>query len=159
MMMKVLFQDQLRAGFTLIEIIVALAILTITMVIGFVALNPGGQLAASRNTQRTFHLQGIMNGIRQNMADTSGNTFTCAAGPIPATATKMATGGGNYDIAPCLVPVYIPVMPYDPTATGAHYISNTDYDSGYTVVRNATSGQITLTAPAAELKQSISITR
>jgi prepilin-type N-terminal cleavage/methylation domain-containing protein len=148
-----------RGGFTLIEIIVALSILTITMVIGFVALNPGGQLATSRNTQRIFHLQGIMNGIRQNMADTSGNAFTCATGPIPTVATKMATGGGNYNIAPCLVPIYIPIMPYDLKATGAHYVSNADYDSGYNIVRNATSGQITLSAPGAELGQTISITR
>lgn len=149
-----------RRGLTLIEIIVAIALIALLGGLGLIALNPAGQLAKSRNTQREFHLNGIMNAIRQNMADTSGGGFTCAAGPLPtSTAMKMAAGGGNYDIAPCLVPVYLPTMPFDPSAPGAGYASNSDYDTGYTIIRNATTGQVTLNAPEAELGEAVEVTR
>ena len=150
----------MRQGITIIEIIIAVALIGILAGLGLVALNPIGQLAAARNSQRTFHLNGVMNAIRQNIADTSGGGFTCASGAIPTTtATRMAVGAGNYDIAPCLVPTYLPNMPFDPSAPGAHYVSNEDYDTGYTVIRNATSGQVTVAAPSAELNKVISVTR
>jgi prepilin-type N-terminal cleavage/methylation domain-containing protein len=152
--------NDMRRGLTLIEIIVAVALISILSALGFLALNPVGQLASARNSQRTFHLNGLMNGIRQNMADTSGGGFTCASGSLPtSTPKKMATGAGNYDIAPCLVPTYLPNIPFDPSASGAHYASNSDYDTGYTIIRNASTGQVTVNAPAAELNKTISITR
>ncbi|OGY98227.1 MAG: hypothetical protein A2855_02915 [Candidatus Liptonbacteria bacterium RIFCSPHIGHO2_01_FULL_57_28] len=150
----------MKHGLTLIEIVIAVALIAIITSIGLVALNPGGQLAAARNSQRNFHLNAVMNAVRQNIADTSGAAFTCANGAIPTTtATKMAVGAGNYDIAPCLVITYLPSMPFDPSYPGAHYVSNTDYDTGYTIIRNASTGQVTLNAPEAELNKTISITR
>jgi prepilin-type N-terminal cleavage/methylation domain-containing protein len=149
----------MRKGVTLVELILAMGLFALLVTTAFVALNPGGQLASTRNTQRTLHLQALLNSIRQNMADTSGGGFTCAAGPIPSSTTRMASGGGNYDIAPCLVPAYLPTMPYDPATTTAHYTSNIDYDTGYFISRNASSGQVTLSAPAAELNKTISIVR
>ena len=71
----------------------------------------------------------------------------------------MAPGVGNYDIAPCLVPTYLLALPFDPATSGAHYVSNSDYDTGYFIVQNSSTGQITLSAPAAELKKTISVTR
>lgn len=150
----------MRRGLTIIEIVIAVALVSILAGLGFLALNPAGQLASARNSQRNFHLNGLMNAIRQNIADTSGGSFTCANGVLPtSTAKKMATGAGNYDIASCLVPTYLPNMPFDPAAAGAHYSSNGDYDTGYTIIRNATTGQVTLNAPSAELNKTISVTR
>lgn len=153
--------NRMRRGLTIIEIVIAVALIAILAGLGFLALNPAGQLASARNSQRSFHLNGLMNGIRQNMADTSGGSFTCpSGGSLPtSTAKKIATGAGNYDIATCLVPTYLPNIPFDPSASGAHYSSNSDYDTGYTILRNATTGQVTLNAPAAELGKVISITR
>lgn len=136
---------------------IAVALIAVITGIGLIAGNPGGQLAKARNSQRTFHLQTIMNGIRQKMADTSGGAFTCSAGTIPATSTRMSVS--SYNIGPCLVPTYIPTMPFDPSSTGAHFSSTTDYDTGYNILRNASTGQITVSAPSAELNQTISITR
>ncbi len=144
---------------TIIEIVITLSLIAIITALGLVALNPGGQLAGARNSQRSLHLTGIMNGIRQNMAETSGGGFTCAAGTIPATTTKMAVGGGNYDIGPCLTPTYLPVLPFDPKTASAHFNSVTDYDTGYTIVRNASTGVVTLAAPSAEQGKTITLAR
>jgi len=141
------FQD--NRGITLIEILVATAIGAIVLAITFIAMNPGRQLAQARDSQRKSHVNAILNAVRQNMADTR-TSFSCAAGDVPTTTKKMAVGAGNYDIAPCLVPTFLFAMPYDPNTSTAHYASNTDYNTAYTIVRNASTGQITVSAPAAE---------
>jgi len=144
---------------TLIEIVIVITLLAILTGVGIVAMNPAGQLAGSRNSRRTLDLQTIMNGIRANIAEQMGQTFSCGAGAIPTSTKRMAVGAGNYDIASCLVPAYLLSLPFDPSTSSAHYASNTDYDTGYYVVQSSSTGQITLTAPAAELKRTISITR
>lgn len=151
----------MRRGFTLIEFIVATALVVVVAGIAIRGLNPGGQLAIARNNQRTAHINSLINTIRTNIADTRTGIFTCASGNIPTSSKKMASGvaTSTYDIAPCLIPTYIYVMPYDPSASGAHYASNTDYDTGYFVMRNASTGQITVSAPSAELNKIISVTR
>ena len=147
-----------KKGFTLIEILVVIGIIAVLAGVVIVALNPARQFAQARNTQRTSNVSTILDAIGQNIADNRG-IFTCAAGVIPTTAIKMAVGAGNYDVAPCIAPTYVPAMPYDPSATGAHYTTNADYDSGYNVVRDAVTGRITVSAPSAELSQVISSTR
>ena len=145
-------------GFTLIELVVTIAVMTIVVASTLVALNPAGRLAGARNSQREAHLNTILNAIRQNLADNRG-TFSCAAGDIPTTTKKMATGAGNYDIYGCLVPNYIYSLPFDPGTSTAHFASATDYDTAYMIYKASSTGIITLTAPAAELKKTISLTR
>ena len=150
----------MRKGLTLIEIVVALALAAIIFAGAFSALNPGGQLATARNGQRTAHVNTLVNAIRSNIVDNRTGKFVCAgAGDIPTSSKKMAVGAGNYDVAPCLVPTYIFAMPFDPSASGARYVSNSDYDTGYFVIKNATTGQVTVSAPSAELGKMISVIR
>lgn len=145
-----------RKGFTLLELLIVMALIAILAGIVIAALNPARQFANARNSSRYAHLNTIMNGISSNMVEHNG-TFTCATGAVPATATTMATGVGNYDIGPCLVPTYISSMPFDPSGTGAHWTAVTDYDTGYTI--STASGRITVAAPSAENSVVISITR
>jgi len=148
------------AGFTLIEVLITVTIIVILSVVSITLLNPNAYLAKGRDMQRKSQLLTILNAVGQRAADNKGIFETgCAAGAIPAVSAKMATGAGNYDIAPCLVPTYLPNMPYDPKASGAHYTSNSDYDTGYNIIQDATTKRITVNAPAAELEGSISITR
>jgi len=49
-------------------------------------------------------------------------------------------------------------MPFDPSVSGAHWTSTTNYDTGYTILQDA-SGRITVDAPGAENEQTISLTR
>ncbi len=142
-----------RNGFTLIEVLVTVAIIAVLSGIVLVSVNPSAFLAKGRDTQRKSHLVTILNSVGQRITDNKGVFETgCAAGVIPTTATKMATGGGNYDIGPCLVSTYLPDMPFDPKASGAHWTTTADYDTGYTIVKNATTGRVTVAAPSAELE-------
>lgn len=143
-----------RRGFTLIEILIVIALIAILAGIVVVALNPARQFAKARNSQRWSNVNSMVNGISQNMADNKG-IFTCAAGIIPTTATNMATSG--YDIAPCLVPTYMSALPYDPT--DGNYSSTSSYNTGYYVSRDASTGRITVNASSSELSEVISVSR
>lgn len=148
-----------RQGFTIAELVVGVMVFAFVAIAGVMLLNPKGQLARGNDSKRYSHVNAILNAIRQNTIDNRSG-FSCAAGAIPTTIKRMASGAGTstYDIAPCIVPVYLEKMPYDPTVSGAHFGGVTDYDSGYSVVRNASSGQITVSAPFAEAK-AITVTR
>lgn len=147
-----------NAGFTLIEIMLSITLIAILSYAFVSFLNPGQQLAQARNSQRSLHLNALINSIRQNIADSRG-VFSCGAGDIPTTVKKMAIGAGNYDIASCISPVYISGLPYDPLDANARYISNSDYDTGYTIIKAGSTGLITVSAPSAELGVTISVTR
>lgn len=149
-----------RRGLTLIEIMIAVALVVLTAGIGLLELNPAGQLAASRNTERSLDLQGIMDAVRQNIADTTTGVFSCTSGPLPtATPEIMASASGSYNIGPCLVPTYLETLPFDPSASSADYVSNANYDTDYSIVYNVSTTQITVAAPHAELGKTVSITR
>lgn len=147
-----------RRGMTLIEIVIVIALITILTGIYFLAANPAGQLANSRNQERKFHLQAIMQAICQNVIDQNNGQFSCTAGLIPTSSKRMASGGGSgtYDIGPCLIPgPVLPSLPFDPSASGTHYLSPSDYDTGYNIsftssTVNSSTKQILLSAPYAE---------
>ncbi len=152
-----------RNGFTLIELIVTISLIAIITGVYLIAANPAGQLASARNTQRISNLQAIMNAIRQNIADQSNEQFSCAAGAIPTSTARMKSAAGGYNIAPCVVlgngAYGLFSFPFDPNATSSYYNSVSDYDSAYSIAANSSTGQITVSAPFAELNQTISVTQ
>ena len=148
-------------AFTLIEVLVVIGIIAVLAAVVLVAVNPARQFKLARDSQRTSNVNAILNAIGQNMSEHKG-VFTCAGATkdIPTTATIVQSGsapGGPGDIASCLVPDYLASLPFDPSASGAHFTSVTDYDTGYVIYRDANS-RITASSTG-ELVPSISVTR
>ena len=147
-------------GFSYTELLIAIAIFIILSSMVILNLNPANQFAKARNTQRTANVNTIMTAIVQRTTDHQGIfEENCVAGAVPTSTTKMAYGTSTYNIASCLVPIYLPLMPFDPSATAAHYTSPTDYDTGYFIQKATSTNRITITAPSAELGEIISITQ
>ncbi len=151
-----------RRGFSIIELLISMAILVVVAAIGIIAFNPAKQFAGARNSKRMTDLNSILVAVQQNIADTNqAGVFSCGAGDIPTTTKRMANGTGNYDIAPCLISTYLSSLPFDSSTSSAHYTSASDYNTGYNILRSVvgTSTQIIISAPAAELGKTISVTR
>jgi type IV pilus assembly protein PilA len=139
-----------KRGFTLIEILVVIGIIAILAAIVIIAINPARQFAQARESQRVSNVNAILNAIGQNIADNKG-LFTCTAySTLPATAADISGTAAN--IRSCLVPTYLPELPFDPV-TGSNTCTGSDstcatYDTKYTVVQDMT-GRITVCAPDA----------
>jgi len=144
-------------GFTLIELLIVIGLIAVLAGAIIIVLNPARQFAQARNSERWSHLSALMSNIQTNVAENRG-TFSCAAGIVPSSTTALSSTGG-YDICGCLVPTYVAAMPNDPSAVGSHYTDCTDYNAGYTISRNGTTGRMTLSAPGAELGATIGITQ
>ena len=155
-----------EGGFTIVELLIVISIIGVLATALIFGLNPAEQFAKARNTERKSHLNAIINAIGQRTSDNDGD-FNCSTGALPTSTKRMAnatsTPSSTYDIATCLITDYLAEFPYDPnspaTASTTFWTSTTSYHSGYDILRNATSGRITLSAPYAELGETIRITR
>ena len=135
-----------------------MAILVATFI---VSSNPASTLLNSRNFERQTELNLILNAISQNIGDNNG-TFNCASGAIPTATTTMASTtylAGDYNIARCIIPVYMEQFPYDQGSSSAYWTGTTSHNSAYSIIRNATTGRIKVFAPYSEGSTTISVTR
>jgi type IV pilus assembly protein PilA len=146
------------SGFTLLEVLMVIGILAILAGVVLVAINPSRQFKIARDSQRTANVSAILNAIGQNMTD-HGGTFTCegTVPELPTTQTVMASVGG-FDISHCIVPDYLSVLPYDPSKDGAHFLNETDYNTGYSIIKDV-EGRLTISAEGEIATSSISVTR
>ena len=152
----------MKKGFTLIEVLIVIGIIAILAAIVIIAINPAHQFAQSRNTQRRSDVLAILNAVQQRMVDNKGDFaegVVCDALPTSAKTISSTVDAANVDLCDCLVDTYLAEMPYDPNATSAAYTSCSAYHTGYTIVQDATSERITVTAGSAELSETISVER
>ncbi|MST03942.1 MAG: type II secretion system protein [Candidatus Pacebacteria bacterium] len=148
-------------GITLAEILISVSIMAVLIAIFVVSSSPVSTLITSRNFERQSELNLIMNAISQNIGDNNGN-FVCASGIIPTATTTMASTtylAGDYNIAPCLIPVYLDSFPYDQSSTSAYWTGTTSNNSAYSIIRNSTTGRVKVFAPYSEGSTTISVTR
>lgn len=143
-----------KKGFTLVEILLVIVIIAILAAIVIVAINPGRQISQANNTQRSSDVTNILNATHQYGIDSRG----VLPSEITTTPTVVGSGTDQIDICAYLVPTYIAAMPFDPTADGAEYTDCTTYDTGYNISVDA-NGRLTVSAPSAELSETISVTR
>lgn len=145
-------KNSLKKGFTLIEVLLVIAIIAILAAIVIIAINPARQIAQSNNAQRRSNVNAIVNAISQYQVDNRGT--------VPATITTVATdicqtgvtSTACIDLSVLTTnQTYIGSLPTDPT-------SSTSPSTGYQVSKNA-NGRVTVTAPYAENSETISVTR
>jgi type IV pilus assembly protein PilA len=139
-----------KNGFTLLEVLLAIAAVTILSGIVILAINPNKQLADARNAQRRIDVNTILNAIYQYVIDNDGampTTITTVATPI----CKPGFTDSCIDLSMLtLGQEYLVDIPVDPT-------SSLSTNVGYTVMKNI-NNRITVMAPSAE-GVSISATR
>lgn len=149
------------SGFTLIEILVVMGILATLAAIVLVAINPARQFAQARNTERTSNVTTILNAVGQYMADNQGS-FPSSIETMSNNETKyIGDNPGEIDLCNDLVDTYLATFPQDPQhgdGTDITLENCSNYGTNYQITKNS-SGRITVTAPEAELEETISVTR
>lgn len=140
-----------RSGFTLIELVVVIGILSVLLAIVLVAINPGRQFKQANDTKRKSDVSAILNAVGQKVAFDKG----VIPGAITATAKNIASGAAGADICSLIMPDYISALPNDPNI-GGQVIDCATYDTGYQISTDGT--RITVSAPSAAL-ETISLTR
>lgn len=133
----------LKSGFTLLEILLVVGIISILAGIVILAINPTKQLGDTRNAQRRADVLTIINAIYQYTLD-DGQTIADLRGGS-GIIEDTSCGNSNLDaltLEDDLVTTgnYLTGIPRDPTAA-------TSTSSGYKVIKTS-SGRITVCAPA-----------
>jgi prepilin-type N-terminal cleavage/methylation domain-containing protein len=111
-------------GFTLLEMLLVIAIIAVLAGIVIVAINPGRQLAQARNAQRQSDLKSLNDAIKQYYID---NNQWPPVESFPGELTEVCDTndqpvGECIDLEDFLVPTYLAALPIDPqAATGTDY--------------------------------------
>jgi hypothetical protein len=119
------------------------------------AINPAEQLARARNSQRRSDIRAILSAVELYSADKMG-----VYPPGISTTVKNISKTGA-DICSVLLPEYISTLPSDPSLKQQRITDKAcsgNYETGYAIVKSV-DGEITISAPTAELGDEISITR
>lgn len=146
-------------GFTLIEILLVIALIAILATITIVALNPTRQFGQANDTTRTSHVNAILNAVNQYSLDN--------AGAVPSTIPTGSdcTSSDTYEICQtdvsCASGVdlsavtaserYIVSIPVDPANTSSTH-------TGYNIIQSS-NGRVTVCARTVDGDDPVSVTR
>ena len=156
-----------KKGFTLLEILLVVGIISILAGIVILAINPGKQLADTRNAQRRSDVITILNAVYQYEIDHNGDlpstivtTFNSSAECTLGAGKEIGNGefgGAQVNLYTSLVGTtspYLPGIPSDPKATSTSQNDGSGYVIGKTPAK-----RITVCAPLAENGATIFVTR
>jgi prepilin-type N-terminal cleavage/methylation domain-containing protein len=138
--------SKIKKGFTLIEILLVVAIISILLVVVFAALNPAQRLAQTRDARRWNDVNQILTAVHEYIVDNDGacpwdaacadqaavELGTCTSG----NATTTCTASDCLDLSGTLGGTYLGSMPIDPSGDA----TNTGYEL------TASSGIVTIAA-------------
>ncbi|MBI2356807.1 type II secretion system protein [Candidatus Dojkabacteria bacterium] len=140
-------------GFSLIEILVVVALIIILATITLVAINPGKNFRDTRNAQRSADVTQILNAVTQYTSE-EGNSIG-AFGTISTCTANWNDGSdigtAGVDLGAVLVDEFIVAIPKDPS-------SGTDATTGYKICVT-TGGRVQVSAPLAENGKQIVVKR
>lgn len=108
-----------RSGFTLIELIITIAVLSVIVVVSVSVINPVGQFKKARDGRRRADLEDIRSGLEMYRTD-------CGHYPADAVsgATIMGDGGAG-----CPNTVEYLTIPLDPQSPDRQYVYDYDFDA------------------------------
>lgn len=141
-------------GFTLVELLLVIAIIAILAAIVIIAINPARQLAQANNAQRRVNVNTILNAVNQYMIDnrgaipsavTTSSREICMTGTSSSACTNLSVLTNNE--------LYLVSIPTDPTGVSA---TGTGY---YIYKTTSTHPRVIVTALSAELGETISVSR
>ncbi|HNX10942.1 MAG TPA: type II secretion system protein [bacterium] len=141
-----------KKGFTLLEVLLVVAIIAILAGIVILALNPSKQLADSRNAQRRADVNTILNAVYQYAIDSNGTIPAAITTSSTEICKTSSTCTGLIDLSVLTASEkFLTSIPTDPTGA-------TTNGTGYRISKSA-NGRVTITAPSAEDSATISVTR
>lgn len=130
-----------RPGFTLVELVIVIAVIAVITAAVFIAIDPAKRLHAARNSRRWSDASAILSAIKTYQADNNGSlpgstvsglnaanayiigtSVTCASYSCPGVSaglTVPASGCSVGDLDTPLAP-FLQSMPYDPSGSAAN---------------------------------------
>lgn len=139
-----------QAGFTLMELLIVIAVIIVLAAAVFVALNPAKRFQDTRNARRSSDVEAIISALKTDQVD-NGGTYVAAVAALTVDTeyqigtaavgcdsgcTAVTTEAACADLTALATEGYIGSVPFDPS-TGA--AAETDYY----ITRN-TSGTVTI---------------
>ncbi len=119
-------------GFTLIEILVVIGVLTVILAIVLIAINPLRQLAETRDTERRSGAKAILDAVYQHLAE-NGQFPRGMPGRGGGKLIASAFGTGS-NFCEDLIPTFIAQMPVDPQ--NGNFNGCNDFNTSYFIVRS-----------------------
>jgi prepilin-type N-terminal cleavage/methylation domain-containing protein len=149
-----------QQGFTLLEVLLVVAIIALLAGIVIIAINPSKNLGDTRDSQRALDVTTILNAVYQYSLDNNG----VPPSTLPTTATEICATTGAACTTPATIDLgvlsaagkYVVSIPLDPQCP-SECLSN---GAGYTIMRDNATGRITVAAPDVEAQgKTISVSR
>lgn len=137
--------SEAKKAFTLIEVLLVIALIAILAAITIIAINPAKNFADARDTQRQSDVTQILNAVSQFIGDgnTAAGLGTIASCPTTTDIVTSAPLVGDVDLDAVLVDEYLVAIPEDPTGAAAN-------DTGYDICIDSANDRFTVSAPSAE---------
>ena len=145
-----------RKGFTLLELIIVVAIIALLAAATFVAVDPAKRIGNAQNAQRWSDVTAVLNGVLQYVVDNNGTYpnnanwmnnelyqlgtgSSCGTPDCTATTTTQTTCL-DLSASTALVETYLTTIPTDPTQS-PHNGAEVDY-----YIRKSSNGRVTVGA-------------